>query len=106
MLTIGILISAAVSILGAVLHLRVSGRGAVDVSVPPALTSLKGIVGGAARLQPLAVIQLGVLLLLLTPIARVIFSLVLFTVQRDRMYMLITAIVLTVLLLGLLGGAA
>ena len=45
-----------------------------------------------------AVIQLGILLLILTPIARVAFSFVGFALERDRTYMALTTIVLLILI--------
>ena len=49
-------------------------------------------------------IQLGLLVLIATPIARVAFSLVAFALQRDRIYVIVTLIVLAVLLYSLTGG--
>ena len=48
-------------------------------------------------------IQLGLLLLIATPVARVAFSVFVFMNQRDRTYVAITLIVLTVLLVSLTG---
>ena len=48
-------------------------------------------------------IQLGLLLLIATPVARVAFSLVAFIRQRDRTYIVITTIVLGLLLYSLMG---
>ena len=53
------------------------------------------------QLEARAVIQLGLGLLIATPVARVVFSLFAFIRQRDAMYVVITSIALTVLLLGL-----
>jgi uncharacterized membrane protein len=50
------------------------------------------------------VIQLGLLLLLATPVARVGFSILAFALQRDRTYVIVTVIVLAVLLYSLAGG--
>ena len=61
------------------------------------------MIGGVLALDPRAVIQLGLLLLIATPIARVAFSLLAFIRQRDRTYVVITAIVLAVLLYSLTG---
>jgi uncharacterized membrane protein len=47
--------------------------------------------------------QLGVLLLVLTPVARVAFTLITVLIRRDWMYGAIAAIVLAVLSLGLVG---
>ena len=47
--------------------------------------------------------QLGLVLLIATPVARVAFSVVAYALQRDRAYVAITLIVLAVLLFSLLG---
>jgi uncharacterized membrane protein len=49
-------------------------------------------------------VQLGLVLLIMTPIARVLFTLVAFIIQRDRLYILITSVVLALLLYGLIAG--
>jgi uncharacterized membrane protein len=49
-----------------------------------------------------AIVQLGVLLLIATPIARVIFAAIGFAVERDRLYVAISLAVLAVLIFGLL----
>ena len=46
----------------------------------------------------------GVVLLIATPIARVALTLVAFAVRKDRLYALISAVVLALLAYGLLGG--
>jgi uncharacterized membrane protein len=43
-------------------------------------------------------------LLIATPIARVALTLVAFLIQRDRLYVALTAVVLVLLLWGLLAG--
>jgi uncharacterized membrane protein len=63
------------------------------------------IVAGALALRARSIIQLGLLVLIATPITRVAFSLVAFALERDRTYVVITAIVLTILLYSLLSGA-
>ena len=47
---------------------------------------------------PEALILAGLLILIATPVARVVFSLVAFALERDRVYVAITAIVLLALL--------
>jgi len=51
-----------------------------------------------------AIVTLGLLLLIATPIARVAFSVAAFIVERDRVYVVITIVVLALLLLSLLFG--
>jgi uncharacterized membrane protein len=60
-------------------------------------------VRAALDLRGRGLIQLGVLLLIATPVARVAVSLVAFLRQRDRTYALVTAFVLLVLLASLSG---
>jgi uncharacterized membrane protein len=50
-----------------------------------------------------SVIQLGLIVLLLTPTTRVALTLLLFLHQRDRVYIILSSIVLIVLLLGFFG---
>ncbi len=59
---------------------------------------------GALSLRARSIIQFGMLLLIATPILRVIFSLAGFALERDRAYVVITAIVLCVLLYSLITG--
>ena len=53
-----------------------------------------------------AIVMLGLLLLITTPVARVGFSIVAFAIERDRLYVVITAVVLTLLLVSFAIGAA
>lgn len=52
------------------------------------------------------IVMLGLLLLVATPVARVAFSIVAFAVERDRLYVAITATVLALLVLSFAIGAA
>ena len=62
---------------------------------------MSGIVKGAVSWHSRGLIQLGLLLLIAVPVTRVIFSVVVFALQRDRTYVVVTLIVLAVLLYGL-----
>ncbi|HET7092306.1 MAG TPA: DUF1634 domain-containing protein [Thermomicrobiales bacterium] len=66
-------------------------------------TSLPAILDGVAAARPTSLIRLGIFILVLTPTARVLLTLLLFLAQRDWAFVVVTAIVLTVLVLGLLG---
>src|SRR5271163_1336982 len=74
--------------------------------VPAELSSLPAIVHGAMGGQALAVIQLGILVLIATPVARVLFSMLGFALERDWMYVSVTAIVLGLLLYSLISPSA
>ena len=61
------------------------------------------IVRDAGRLHSRGIIQLGILLLIATPIARVAFAVFAFAAERDKMYVVFTLIVLTILMYSLIG---
>ena len=69
-------------------------------------TSLSGIVRGVMALQATEWIQLGVVVLILTPVVRVLLSLVEFSLERDGIYVGITAGVFLVILMNSLEGVA
>ena len=71
---------------------------------PIQLRTPRGIVGFALSSHSRGVIELGLLVLIATPIARVCFSAIAFALQRDRLYVVITLLVLTVLIYNLVGG--
>lgn len=97
----GVLLSAVIMLVGLVL-----------VLVHPAGLPLARPAGfaqvflGLARGNPLAVIDLGILILVLTPIARVLLSVLIFLRERDLTYTAITLFVLLVLIISFLLGKA
>jgi uncharacterized membrane protein len=64
------------------------------------------ILGGLLRLDGGAVIVAGLLLLIATPVLRVAVSIVSFSKERDRAFVVITSAVLGLLLLSLVLGRA
>jgi uncharacterized membrane protein len=108
LLRVGVIASAAVVLSGGGLYLVQHGSTVPDYRVfhgePAYLRGVSGIVKEARSLDGRGLIQLGLLLLLATPIARVAFSVVAFVFQRDRTYVVVTLIVLAVLLYSLGSG--
>jgi uncharacterized membrane protein len=106
----GVLVSGTVVFVGGLFYLARHGHERVDYHTfraqPRADRLVHEILAGAIALRGRSIIQLGVLLLLATPIARVAFSIVGFALERDRLYVLLTSIVLAILLYSLMGGAA
>jgi uncharacterized membrane protein len=106
LLRAGVLLAAAVVALGGVLYLVRYGAARPQQGVfhgePADLRSVGGIVLDALRLSRRGIIQLGVLLLIATPVARVVFSIVAFLQQRDGKYVVVTLIVLAGLLYSLI----
>ena len=102
-----IALSAVVVLGGGILYLLVHGHQAADYHVfqaePAAYRGPLRIANAAAHGDALAIIQLGLLLLIATPVARVALSLGIFAREGDRIYVVVTLIVLTVLLSSLAG---
>jgi len=103
----GVMLAAAVTLAGGMLWIRQSGSSVVGWRTfrgePMRLEHVASVVAAARAGQAAAVIQLGILLLIATPIARVFFSLVSFALRRDFMYVGVTFIVLAVLVWSLVG---
>jgi len=110
LLRVGVSLSAFVVAIGAAIYLARHGREPANYRVfhgePSDLRSLSGIVRDAFRLRGRGIIQLGLLLLIATPVARVAFSIWGFAEEHDRLYMIFTGIVLIVLLYSLLGSGS
>jgi uncharacterized membrane protein len=109
LLRFGVLLSALVVLAGGVLYLaREGGRPEKEHRVfreeAVQLRHPGDVLRDAGRLQSEGLIELGLLLLIATPIVRVLFSVVAFAVQRDRTYVVITLIVLGILLYSLFSG--
>lgn len=104
----GVTLAVVVVLAGGILYLIRYGATLPDYRVfhgePADLRSVSGIVKDALELRSRGIIQLGLLLLIATPVARVAFSVVAFILQRDRLYVVVTLIVLGVLLYSLVGG--
>jgi uncharacterized membrane protein len=107
LLKVGVFSSAAVILFGGVLFLLRHGQETPNYSVfhgvPDGLNTLSGIAIGAMHGRALAIIQFGILMLIATPVARVVFSVFAFLVERDFLYVAISALVLAVLCYSLIG---
>lgn len=109
LLGIGVAVSGIVVLMGGIYFLHVHGAEPAMYrpfhGAPQPDRSIPRIVSGVASLRPRSIIQFGLLLLIATPVARVLFSLVGFVFERDKKYVLITAIVLAALSYSILEGA-
>ncbi|WP_047999322.1 DUF1634 domain-containing protein [Lactiplantibacillus herbarum] len=100
-LRIGVMVSAIVLVIGMVLML-IEGNGGYPNGVEP--HSFATIWAGVISLKPYAVIMLGLFLLILTPTLRVAVSIYAFAVEKDRLYVWITTIVLVILIIASIIG--
>jgi uncharacterized membrane protein len=115
LLKYGVLLASAVVLLGGVLYLVHHGAEPAEYHFfrgePSELRSPAGVVTavlsgsdayGGLRLR--GIIQLGLLLLIATPILRVIVSLLVFLIQREFIYVIVTLLVLASLTYSLIGA--
>jgi uncharacterized membrane protein len=108
LLRAGVLLSAAVVLWGACIYLFRHAHEPADYrhfgGEPYEFRTIPGVIQSVISGRGRGWIQLGLLLLIATPIARVAFSIVGFAIERDRMYVAFTLIVLAILLYSLLGS--
>lgn len=104
----GVILSASIIILGTLGLVATQGKadatalleypGSISMNVP---ASPGAFLSGLASLSSLSWIELGVMILLATPLSRVAISVFLFGTERDRLYVVITAVVLVLLLFSM-----
>jgi len=113
LLRIGVIVSALVVLAGGIVYLARHGgeQGALESlrkwdkqAEPEELRSPGGILPKCGELRGRGLIMLGLLILIATPVARVLFSTAAFALQRDYLYVVFTLIVLAVLLYSLFSG--
>jgi uncharacterized membrane protein len=106
LLQTGVLLASAVVFIGGFLYLHTHAGTTRDYSIfagePASLRHPAELLRLLMTGDPAAIVQLGVLLLIATPIARVVFAAIGFAVERDRLYVAISLVVLAVLIFGLL----
>ncbi|MYY25727.1 DUF1634 domain-containing protein [Elizabethkingia anophelis] len=108
-LRMGVTIASITVLAGGIMYLINHGGGVLPdyrhfVGESGSNTNLRGIVSGAFHLQAAQLIQLGVVFLVATPVFRVFFSLIGFTMEKDKLYIVITLIVLGVIFFSIFSG--
>ncbi len=103
----GVIIASVSVCLGGLLYLMRYGMDVPEYKIfsgePSDLRRLHGIVADALSLRSRGIIQLGLVMLMSTPVAWVTFLLFAFAKQRDRTYVIVSAVVLAALLFSLVG---
>lgn len=105
LLRVGVMISTAVVLLGGIIFLFSHTQQAVSFKEfkpeDARFSSIAEILKGLKTFDGLAIIQFGVLLLIFTPIARIVFSIFSFLMEKDYMYVLIGTLVLVIIIASL-----
>ena len=108
LLRAGVILSATVTLIGGIMFLAAHGHETASyhtfVGEPASLRTVRGVIAGVLRGESISIIQLGVLLLIATPIARVFISVIGFARERDWMYVGCSLLVLALLAFSLIHG--
>jgi uncharacterized membrane protein len=106
----GTVISISIVFIGGIFYLYRHGHTIADYrafkGIPDFVQHPEGIFNGIFTLKGQAIIQFGIILLIATPIFRVIFSAVGFVLEKDYMYLGISLLVLLIIFISLLNGHA
>lgn len=110
LLILGVVISASIAMVGGSIFLFRHGGEQPSYHIfhgaPAQLRSLSGVIEQTRTFHGRGIIQLGLMVLIMTPIARVIFSVFAFLKEKDYLYVTVNLIVLGFLLFSLFGGIA
>jgi len=107
----GVILSGAIILIGTIGLLATNGLSdsagmlTYNANVVPhdsIEVSLGGLAQGLVTFSAFSWVELGVIVLIATPVSRVLISVFLFAAERDKLYVLITAVVLTLLLFSML----
>lgn len=108
LLKYGVFLASAVVLVGGILYLIRHGAEPADYrvfhGVPSEFRSPDGVINAILSGSRRGIIQLGLLILVATPIVRVAISFLAFLRQRDYVYIAITSLVLSGLIYSLIGA--
>ena len=103
----GVILAALLVLAGGIGYLAVHAQDFPDHrtfrGTPPAFTHIGGIASGALSFDPLFAIQLGLVILIATPVLRVIVCAGAFALERDWIYAIVSLIVLALLIFSIAG---
>lgn len=108
-LRIGVFTACIIALIGGIWYVvSASGSALPDYKVfskgAESYTTFEGIFKSVFAMSATGWVQLGVVVLMLTPVMRVVLSLVDFSIQRDWLYVVITGIVLLIIVMNSLVG--
>ncbi|MDE3125457.1 MAG: DUF1634 domain-containing protein [Bacteroidota bacterium] len=108
LLRLGVVVSSIIVAFGGIIYLYKHGMHlphyTTFIGDKSMFNSVSKIIIGLKEWKGQAIIQLGVLVLIFTPIARIIFSFIGFLIEKDLLYMVLTLIVLAIITFSLLAG--
>jgi uncharacterized membrane protein len=104
----GTVISISIVFFGGILYMYRHGSSVANyktfLGTPEFVRHFPGIFYSAFNLKGQAIIQLGIILLIATPILRVICSAIGFVLEKDYMYVAISVLVLCIIFMSTISG--
>lgn len=104
----GVIVSIAIVIFGGVLYIYRHGGQVADYhtfqNVPVFVRGIGNIVVNIFNFRGQAIIQFGILMLIATPVMRVVFAAIGFALEKDRLYVFISLLVLFIIFASAFGG--
>jgi len=104
----GTIVSIAVVFFGGIFFIYRHGHSIPDYKtfkgIPVFLQQPAALVAAALNFKGQAIIQLGVILLIATPILRVVFSTIGFVLEKDYLYVAISLLVLLIIFSSMMSG--
>lgn len=106
LLITGVIISGGIIFFGGIYYLNQFGFSKPEFHTfsgePSGLRSIRQIFNGFIHFDSLSIIQMGILLLIATPVSRVVFAVIAFLFEKDYLYVVISLIVLAILIYSIL----
>ena len=108
-LRIGVIVSITVVFIGGVIYIYRHGGATTNYSKftgVPDFVQLHGIINGIMNVRGRSIIQAGIILLIATPILRIVFSTISFVLEKDYLYVGISFLVLVIIIISSISGHA
>ena len=109
LLRLGWVIDVTIVIIGGIMYLLRHGRTTADYTTfrgVPDFIYPPGIIRGIFDFKARAIIQAGIILLIATPVLRVIFSAIGFLMEKDYLYIAVSLLVLLIIICSMFSGYA
>ncbi|RYE04532.1 MAG: DUF1634 domain-containing protein [Sphingobacteriaceae bacterium] len=104
----GVIVSMLIVFCGGLIYVYRHGHETASYQIfknePDFLKNINGIFNGVLAVKGRAIIQTGIIVLIATPIIRILLSVVSFLLEKDYLYVGITLAVLCIIITSMLSG--
>ncbi len=104
----GVIVSVSFVFAGGIIYLYRHGHSKTAFDsfhkIPEFISTTEGVLQGVLNGRGQAIIQLGIIILIATPVLRVAFSVIAFAIEKDHLYTIISLLVLLIIVGSMLTG--